>query len=165
MSGPRMDLLGADLFARGRVAQWRLKWAVQGSWKQMQKTLSPPSQVSRVRMAQNVKKCRFLHGRFLHRLQVWVWSCNMFSEIAEGVNLSLGPWWIKRCHFIKKKTFLEGIPGGTSGKESACQYRRCKRPGFHPWVRKIPWRRAWQPTPVFLPGESQGQRSLQGYSP
>ena len=106
MSGPRMDLLGADLFARGRVAQWRLKWAVQGSWKQMQKTLSPPSQVSRVRMAQNVKKCRFLHGRFLHRLQVWVWSCNMFSEIAEGVNISLGPWWIKRCHFIKKKKKL-----------------------------------------------------------
>jgi len=36
---------------------------------------------------------------------------------------------------------------------------------FNPWVRKIPWRRAWQPTPVFLPGESHGQRSLVGYSP
>ena len=36
---------------------------------------------------------------------------------------------------------------------------------FDPWVRKIPWRRARQPTPVFLPGESQGQRSLVGYSP
>ena len=35
----------------------------------------------------------------------------------------------------------------------------------HPWARKIPWRRAWQPTPAFLPGESQGQRSLAGYSP
>ena len=34
-----------------------------------------------------------------------------------------------------------------------------------PWVRKIPWRRKWQPTPVFLPGESHGQRSLAGYSP
>ena len=33
------------------------------------------------------------------------------------------------------------------------------------WVGKIPWRRAWQPTPVFLPGESHGQRSLAGYSP
>ena len=40
-----------------------------------------------------------------------------------------------------------------------------RRPGFDPWVRKIPWRRAWQPTPVFLPGESHGQRSLAGYSP
>ena len=39
------------------------------------------------------------------------------------------------------------------------------RPGFNPWVGKIPWRRAWQPTPVFLPGKSHGQRSLAGYSP
>ena len=37
--------------------------------------------------------------------------------------------------------------------------------GFSPWVRKIPWERKWQPTPVFLPGESQGQRSLAGCSP
>ena len=39
------------------------------------------------------------------------------------------------------------------------------RPGFDPWVEKIPWRRAWQPTAVSLPGESHGQRSLTGYSP
>ena len=39
---------------------------------------------------------------------------------------------------------------------------RHRRPGFHPWVGKIPWRRAWQPTPVFLPAESHGQRSLVG---
>ena len=43
--------------------------------------------------------------------------------------------------------------------------RRHRRYGFNSWVRKIPWRRAWQPTPVFLPGESRGQRSLVGYSP
>ena len=40
-----------------------------------------------------------------------------------------------------------------------------KTPGFHPWVGKIPWRRAWQPTPIFLPAESHGQRSLASYSP
>ena len=40
-----------------------------------------------------------------------------------------------------------------------------RRPGFDSWVEKIPWRRKWQPTPVFLPGESHGQRSLAGYSP
>ena len=40
-----------------------------------------------------------------------------------------------------------------------------KRRGFNPWDGKIPWRRAWQPTLVFLSGESQGQRSLEGYSP
>ena len=55
-----------------------------------------------------------------------------------------------------------GFPGSASGKEPACQ---CRRPGFHPWVGKIPWRRAWQPTPVFLPGEFRVQRSLADYSP
>ena len=45
------------------------------------------------------------------------------------------------------------------------QCRRQRRHGFDPWVGKIPWRRAWQPTPVFLPGESHGQRSLAGYAP
>ena len=46
------------------------------------------------------------------------------------------------------------ILSGTSGKEPAHQCRRCKGLGFDPWGRKIPWRRAWQPTPAFLPGES-----------
>ena len=40
-----------------------------------------------------------------------------------------------------------------------------RRLGFHPWVGKIPWRRAWQPTPVFLPGKYRGQWTLAGYSP
>ena len=43
--------------------------------------------------------------------------------------------------------------------------RQCKKPGFDPWVGKTPWRKAWQLIPVFLPGESHGQRSLVGYSP
>ena len=47
-------------------------------------------------------------------------------------------------------------------KKSTCQFRRH---GFDPWVRKIPWRRKWQPTPEFLPGKFHGQRSLVGYSP
>ena len=55
-------------------------------------------------------------------------------------------------------------PGGASGKEPTCQYRRHNRCEFDPGVRKIHWRRAWQPTPVFLPGKSHGQRSLVGYS-
>ena len=57
------------------------------------------------------------------------------------------------------------FPGDASGKEPACQCRRWKRHRFDPWVGKISWRRAWQPTPVFLPGESHGQRSLVDYSP
>ena len=59
----------------------------------------------------------------------------------------------------------EGFPGGTGGKEPTCQSRRRKRHGFDPWVGKVPWRRAWQPIPGFLPGESHAQRSLVGYSP
>ena len=51
------------------------------------------------------------------------------------------------------------------GKESACQCRRRKRLGFNPWAGKIPWRRKWEPTPVFLPQKSHVQRSLVGCSP
>ena len=58
-----------------------------------------------------------------------------------------------------------GFPDGASDKEATCQSRRHKKLGFHPWIWKIPWRRAQQSTPVFLPGESHGQRSLEGYSP
>ena len=53
------------------------------------------------------------------------------------------PWWLRRL--------------------SDCL--QCGRPGFNPWVRKIPWRKKWQSTPVLLPGKSHGQRSLVGYSP
>ena len=55
-----------------------------------------------------------------------------------------------------------GLPRWRSGKESSCQ---CRGQGFDPWVRKIPWRRKWQPTPVFLPGKSCGPRNLASYSP
>ena len=58
-----------------------------------------------------------------------------------------------------------GLPDGASSKEPTCQRRRPKRHGFDPWVGRSPWRRAWQPTPVLLPAESHGQRSLAGYSP
>ena len=61
----------------------------------------------------------------------------------------------KRSHILTSR----GFPSGTSGKEPCCQCRRRTRHGFDPWVRKIPWRRAWPPAPVFLPGEPQGQRS------
>ena len=55
---------------------------------------------------------------------------------------------------------LDLCPGGS---EVVCLQRG--RPGFHPWVRKIPWRRKWHPTPVLSPGESHGRRSLVGCSP
>jgi len=55
-------------------------------------------------------------------------------------------------------------PGGTSGEELPANTGDLRH-GFNPWVRKIPWRRAWQPAPAFLCGQSHGQRSLVGYSP
>ena len=67
-------------------------------------------------------------------------ACTTSNIKIEGFHHSIIPGW--------------GFPGGTSGKETACQLRKCKACGFNLWFRKMPWRRAWEPTPVFLPGES-----------
>ena len=92
------------------------------------------------------------------------------------------PFTLWQCHFLGKKKSKQGtlrgnrgrqsfgerstgflnlktwerwsFPGGSTGKEPTCQCKRCKGCRFNPWVRKIAWRKAWQPTPVFLPGES-----------
>ena len=78
-------------------------------------------------------------------------------------------WILNQCCFLKKYELLlspnqiiDGLPWWLNGKESTCQ---CRRRGFYPWVGKIPWRRKWLPTRVFLPGKSHGQRSLPGLSP
>ena len=81
-----------------------------------------------------------------------------------------GEAWQATVHGVmKNRTLLSDftftIPGGADGNEPACQSSKLKSPGLDPWVRKIPWRRKWQPTPVFLAGISHGQRSLAGYSP
>ena len=68
------------------------------------------------------------------------------KQVPEYGDLSLWgglPWWLRRW--------------------SVCL--QCRRPGFNPWLRKIPWRRKWQPTPVLLPGKFHGWRSLVAYSP
>ena len=61
--------------------------------------------------------------------------------------------------------FRIGFPDGASAKEHTCQCRRCQIFGLDPWVGEISWRWSWQPTPIFLPGESHGQKSLACYSP
>ena len=63
---------------------------------------------------------------------------------------------------IRPIQMLVTLPWWLSGKEFACQ---CPRREFDPSVRKTPWTRESQPTPVLLPGESHGKRSLAGYSP
>ena len=74
-------------------------------------------------------------------------------------------WTFAFSFIIMKDNLYKDFQGGTSGKEPTCQCRRHKRWGFNPWVRKIPWRKARPPTLVFLPEVSQGQRSLEDYSP
>ena len=58
-----------------------------------------------------------------------------------------------------------GFPGGASGKEPPGNAGVARDTGLIPGSGRLPWRRKWQPSPVFLPGESHGQRSLGGYSP
>ena len=60
------------------------------------------------------------------------------------------------------ESLWQAVPGGEVGKERACQ---CRRPGFDPWVGKIPLGKKWQPTPVLLPGKFHEQRNPVGYSP
>ena len=70
---------------------------------------------------------------------------------------------IRQIYFLFLPTYIYlGLPSWLSGKESTCQCRRC---GFDSWVGKIPRKKVWQPTPIFLPGKSHEKRSLVGYNP
>ena len=71
-------------------------------------------------------------------------------------------WWLKNIN--NKNMSCIGFPDGSWVKRIHLQCRRNRRPGCDPWIWKIPWRNAWQPTLVFLPGESHRQRNLAGYS-
>ena len=87
-------------------------------------------------------------------------------DLSLKVATILTNWSTLPCLIVLSPMYIShGFSGGTSGKESTCQYRRRKICKFDPWVGKIPWRRKRQPTPVFLPGKFHGQRSLTGYSP
>ena len=83
-----------------------------------------------------------------------------FTDVATGDHKV--PWKEQQSWILSPHSPGPIFRRWLSGKEFA---RHCRRFKFDPWVGKISWRRAWQPTPVFLPGESHGQRSLVGYSP
>ena len=83
----------------------------------------------------------------------------MLSVTASTV---LSPLCVLTCLILMTTTHSCNFPGGLAGKSDCLQ---CGRPRFDPWVGKIPWRRKWHPTPVFLPGESHRRRSLVGCSP
>ena len=90
------------------------------------------------------------------RARLWPWGSREKEGEGQwsGGHLSIGA----KGH---KTPSLYTIPWWLRWERICLQ---CRRSGFDPWVGKIPWRRKWQPTPIFLPGESHGQRSLMGYS-
>ena len=97
----------------------------------------------------------YLQTRFWKK--AWHDPIQRFSNTAHGLQEGLWPGVLTWA-----SASSSGLPWWFSGKEPAYQYRRRE---FDPWVGKIPWRKAWQPTPVFLPGEPHGPRSLAGYGP
>ena len=98
-----------------------------------------------------------LYKRLL-QLQLWC-QISQISKLMWQFILFKSLW---KTEKKKKKLMKQFCPGGADGKASCLQ---CGRPGFNPWVRKILWRRKWQPTLVLLPVKSHGQRSMVGYSP
>ena len=71
-------------------------------------------------------------------------------------------WWVIIYVLSLMLSLLAFYFSGSDGKESA--WNAGDQGSIYPWVRNIPWRREWQPSPIFLPGEFHGQRSLAGYS-
>ena len=90
-----------------------------------------------------------------------MWPRSLLIDGEALRNLEFHPY----SNYCPLYTLCPDFCGGSDSKESTCQCRRHRRRRFDPWVGKIAWRREWQPTPVFLPGESHGQKSLEGYSP
>ena len=91
-------------------------------------------------------------------LQLYIHHVLAFCANSLAHTLPKYTWATVTTAYTKFGDFADG----TSGKESNSQ---CRRRWFDPWVGKIPWRRKWQPIPVFLPGEFHGQKSPVGYSP
>ena len=98
----------------------------------------------------------------------------MFGYISESLYIeSCSSIWINYHHFCNVSwsdsvknvyTHIYHVEGLLQWLRIHLQFRKHRRHRFNPWVSKIPWKREWLPTPVFLPGESHGQKSLVGYS-
>ena len=92
-----------------------------------------------------------------HPVQLCAVTGVMLLLLGERNKSKLQNKYIQRNSIFIKAT--SRLPGGASGKETACRCGRRRRRRLNPWVGKIPWRTVWQPPPGFWPGESQGQRT------
>ena len=101
----------------------------------------------------------------LWSLLFYKWSCrnqHLFYRWSSGSMTRVTELERGKARIWPQLYRLWGFPGGTSDKESAWQ---CQRHRFDPWVRKIPYSRRWQCTPVFLPGKFHWHSRLVGYNP
>ena len=107
------------------------------------------------------------HSLITRQGLIWLLQANLQSFPAQSIKHNL-TYLSSHIQNIRSKNlfFSFGLHSGLhwwfSGKEPTCQ---CRRHRFDPWARKIPWRKKWQPTPVFLSEKSHGLRSLVGSSP
>ena len=114
-------------------------------------------------LVNNVMDVTFLRLRWLriHLPVQRIWIQSRVGEVRLlHVERRLSPWATSRdsVQLLSPGAATKELPRWYRGKEFTCQCSRCR---FDPWVRKIPWKRKWQPTPVFLPGSSHGQRTWQ----
>ena len=99
----------------------------------------------KIYVCMNIYVCIYMYEYVCVCVCVWIYMCihtHTYTHTHTHIHIHGLPWWL-------------------SGKEFVCQ---CRKLGFIPWVRKISWRRKWQPTPIFLLGKSHGQRSLAGFN-
>ena len=93
------------------------------------------------------------------------WNAKLISQLLPSPCLTIKCFQPFCCYFFDAKYSMPWASLVAQLVESACQYKSCRRHGFDPWIRKITWRRKWQPTPIFLSGKFCGQRILASYSP
>ena len=133
-------------------------------WEKLEVQEWKPNLVSFFHSVQFNKNLYHLYQDSESNFWVWKWLSHPERRLFFCWLNSNGVQKRKKRKSIVWKIWNQGFPGGASRKEHTYQCRRLKRHGFNPWVRKIFWRRKWQSTSIFLPGESHGLRSHAGYN-